>query len=739
MKQSVTAKRGVLFLAAITALLFVICFGSVVKIAIINGEKYKAKAETQQLSVTTNKALRGTIYDRNMHVLAQSASVWLVYVNPSKVTDENMDAVLTGLDTILGLDRETMREKILKNAAYGYLEVAGQVEYEKMSAMEEYIYGNDLYGVVSIDEDTIRYYPSGNLCSTMLGFTGKDDVGLAGLEYYYNDELTGVDGRTVTAQDGQQQPMPGQFMTQYEAQQGLSPVLTVDAEIQTILETALHTALIENDAQNVYGIVMDVETGAILAMANLPDYDPNDPYTLDEATLAEIETLPEEEQSAAYSAAQNNRWKNKAIADFYEPGSVAKVFLVASALEEGVIDTGEMYDCVGRIQVGDRSIKDYNPVGHGYESLAELLINSCNTFSVHIAVEHLGTQLFYKYFQAFGFTERTGIDLSGEGIPVASVTYHDPAISFTTSDLVSSSFGQSFTVTPLQMITAISAVANDGKLMTPYIVEKWLDGNGNTVQETQADVRRQVISEKTAATVLSYMEEVVKQGTGTNAYVPGYRIAGKTGTSEKLGTEEVVYIASFAGVAPADDPEVAVLIIIDEPGGADYSGGVIAAPVGGEVFSKVLPYLGIEPVYSEDELEEMSNVVPSVIGDSIEQAKLTLDAADLEVRIIGEGDSVVSQTPNGGRTLMSGGTVILYTESDVAAETAEVPDFTGMSVSEANYYAGLYGLNIEISGSAMMTSDVVAYRQSVEAGTTVELGSVITVDFRSNSAYDDGY
>ncbi|MBE6813165.1 MAG: PASTA domain-containing protein [Ruminococcaceae bacterium] len=739
MRKSITAKRGVLFLITLTTLLFVVCFGSVIRIAIINGDKYKAKAESQQLSVTTNKALRGTIYDRNMHVLAQSASVWLVYVNPSKVTNENMEAVIAGLTTILGLDGNEMREKILKNADYGYLEVAGQVEYEKMSAMKEYIYANDLYGIVSIDEDTIRYYPNGNLCSTMLGFTGKDDVGLAGLEYYYNDELTGVDGRTVTAQDGQQQPMPGQFMTQYEAQQGLSPILTVDAEIQTILENALYTALIENDAQNVYGIVMDVETGAILAMANLPDYDPNDPYTLDELALAEIAALPEEEQSAAYSATQNNRWKNKAIADFYEPGSVAKVFLVASALEEGVIDTAETYECGGRIQVGDRSIKDYNPIGHGLENLEKLFINSCNTFSVHIGVEHLGKELFYKYFQAFGFAERTGIDLSGEGIPVASITYHDPEISFSTSDLASSSFGQSFTVTPLQMITAISAVANDGKLMTPYIVEKWLDGDGNTVDETLPNVRRQVISAKTATTILSYMEEVIKQGTGTNAYVPGYRIAGKTGTSEKLGTEEVVYIASFAGVAPADNPEVAVLIIIDEPGGVDYSGGVIAAPVGGEVFGKVLPYLGIEPVYSDDELEDMSNVVPSVIGDTLEQAQEKLDAADLEVRVIGNGESVISQTPNGGRTLMSGGTVILYTEADVPAENAEVPDFTGMSVSEANYYASLYDLNIEISGSAMMTSDVVAYRQSVEPGTSVELGSIITVDFRSNSAYDDGY
>ncbi|MBQ3085759.1 MAG: PASTA domain-containing protein [Clostridia bacterium] len=739
MRKTITAERGVWYLITITALLFVICFGSVIRIAIINGDEYKAKAESQQLGVTTNEALRGTIYDRNMHVLAQSASAWLVYVNPSKVTNENMDAVIKGLTDILGLDGEKMREKILQNASYGYLEVAGQIEYETMTAMKEYISKADLYGIVSIDSDTIRYYPNGNLCSTMIGFTGKDDVGLAGLEYYYNDELTGVDGRTITAQDGWQQPMPGEYMMNYEAQQGLSPVLTVDAEIQTILENALYNALIENDAENVYGIVMDVESGAILAMSNLPDYDPNEPYALDERTLAQIAELPEEEQAQANTDARNNQWKNKAIADFYEPGSVAKVFLVASALEEGVIDETESYFCSGRIQVQDRSIKDYNPVGHDSETLEDLFINSCNTFSVHIGVEHLGTELFYKYLQAFGFTERTGIDLSGEGIPRASVTYHDPEISFTTSDLASCSFGQSFAVTPLQMITAISSVANGGKLMTPYIVDRWIDTNGNTVSQTEPNVRRQVISENTAVTILAYMEEVIKQGTGTNAYVPGYRIAGKTGTSEKLNEKEVVYIASFAGVAPADDPEVAVLIIIDEPGGVNYSGGVIAAPVGGEVFEKVLPYLGIEPMYTQDEMEDMSVVVPDVAGGEIQEAQRQIESAGFDVRVIGEGETVLSQVPEAGRQIMSGGTVILYTDNTLPQQTVEVPDFTGMTVSEANYYANLYGLNIKISGSTLVSSDVKAYRQSEEVGAQVNLGTIITVYFRSDSAYDDGY
>lgn len=738
MKNTVTAKRGVLLMMVIIALLLTVCLGRVAYIALIKGDEYKAKAESQQLSVTTVSATRGTIYDRNMNVLAQSASVWLVYVNPSKVTDENRETVVRGLSEILELDADTLREKLIANAKYGYLEVAGKVEYETKTRMQTYITENDLYGIVSIDPDTIRYYPNGNLFSTLLGFTGKDDVGLAGLEYYYNDELTGTDGRIVTAKDGYQRPMPNQFMTTYDAQQGLSPVLTLDAEIQTVLENTLYAALVENDAANVYGVVMDVRTGAILAMANLPDYDPNSPYTLNDRHANAIAQLPEEERDAATKDARNNQWKNKVISDFYEPGSVAKVFLVASALEEGVVTPNDTYRCVGTVAVADRIVKDYNPVGHGVQTLAKLLINSCNTYSVHIGVDLLGPELFFKYFEAFGFTEKTDIDLSGEGVPVAGVTYHDPAVSFTTSNLASCSFGQSYAITPLQMITAIACVANDGKLMQPYIVDRFVDEDGNTVVQNEPVVRRQVISESTTDLLLGYMEQVILYGTGKNAYVPGYRIAGKTGTSEKLNAEEGDYYASFAGVAPADDPEVAVLIIIDEPGGVNYSGGVIAAPVGGEVFEKILPYLGIEPEYTGSELEDMTVSVPDLYGMSISQARDEVKARSLKVRVIGSGDAIVAQSPESGRQIMEGGTVIVYTQEDYEAETAEVPNFIGLTVSQANYYANLYGLNLKVSGSALGSSDVVAYKQSETAGTSVSAGSVVTVYFRS-TAKSDGF
>lgn len=730
------AKRGVVVLLVMAFLLIGVCWGRVAYIALIKGDEYKTKAETQQLSVTTVNATRGTIYDRNMNVLAQSAAVWLVHVNPSKVDNENREVICNGLAEILGLDAAVLREKLIANAAYGYLEVKDEIEYEQKTKIQEFINNEDLYGIVNIDPDTIRYYPNGNLCSTIIGFTGKDDDGLAGIEYYYDDELTGTDGRIVTAKDGSQQPMPDQFMTTYDAQQGASPVLTIDSEIQTILESALQTALIENDAQNVYGVVMDIKTGAILGMANLPNYDPNDPYTLTAEMIAEIEAKPEEEQDAAFVEKQNELWRNKLITDFYEPGSVAKVFLVASALEEGVISADETYECEGRITVNDRNVKDYNPVGHGVETLEDLLVNSCNTFSVHIATEHLKKDLFNKYFQAFGFTERTGIDLPGEGDPIEGVMYHAPE-TFTTSNLVSCSFGQSFTITPLQMITAISCVANDGKLMTPYIVDRFVDEQGNTIVQNEPVVRRQVISPSTSEKMLTYMEQVILRGTGTNAYVPGYRIAGKTGTSEKLGKKEKVYIASFAGVAPADDPSVAVLILIDEPGGVNYSGGVIASPVGGQVFEKILPYLGIEPVYTEEELNNMSSPTPEVVGLQTAEAEQQLQNKGYEVRVIGDGEKVLSQSPEAGRSIMDEGIIILYTQEGVTSAKATVPDFSGMTVGEANYYASQNGLNIKITGSTLMTNAVKAYRQSEAAGTQVEPGTIVTVYFRSDEANDD--
>ena len=449
-----------------------------------------------------------------------------------------------------------------------------------------------------------------------------------------------------------------------------------------------------------------------------------------EAYFAENGTEAEKKDPVA--AARIEQWKNKSVADFYYPGSVYKVFLVAGALEEGVIDENTEFYCHGTITVGNRTIKDFTPTGHGFETPETLLVNSCNTFAVNVG-QLMGEELYFKYFQAFGFTEKTDVDLAGESAPRVGVTYHDPAVSFTWSDLASASFGQSISVTPLQVVTAVSALANGGKLMQPYVVAKQLDMQGNVIAVTEPVVKRQVVSEKTAKTVAGWMEKVVTDGTGQNAYVAGYHVAGKTGTSEKLGVSDTAYIASFSGFGPCDDPQIALVIVIDEPQGGNYSGGAIAAPVGGEVLERTLQYLGVEPVYEGDDPAMMTIEAPSLVGKNLEDAQAMLRDYDYEVKVVGDGDTVISQTPDAGRKTPVRGVLVLYTEENAPKETTTVPNFTGLTITQANQIAVLSGLNLRISGSNVNTSAVQAYKQDIEADATVENGSVITVSFRKTT------
>ncbi len=737
-RTSLSARRAVLGLYIVLAVFVAGLIGRLGYLTIIKGDEYRRLAEDQQYNDSVLSSLRGTIYDSEMNVLAQTASVWRIQINPSKIEDETeMSVVVDGLSTILELDAVKLREKIEKNKKYGYLIVKNEVEYKQMSAMIQFAKENKVADIIFSEPDTKRYYPDGTLASTVIGFTGTDGNGLYGLEYYYDTSLTGVDGKIFTLRDARANELDSNNKIIYEAKNGENYVLTLNNEVQTVLRSACLTALEDNQADNVYGIVMNTKTAAVLGMCNVPDYNSNDPFTISEKAQAEIDALEtDDEKNTAYSNAQQMQWKNKAIADFYYPGSVYKVFLVAGAMEEGAIDANTSYTCHGTISVGDRTVKDYNPIGHGVETPLTLLVNSCNTFSVYVG-QRMGIDLFYKYFEAFGFTEKTGIDLPGEGSPVAGVTYHSPEISFTNSNLVSVSFGQSNQVTPMQVAAAVSAVGNGGRLMTPHIVSKTIDDSGNTIKETIPAVKRQVISASTAATVTSYMEEVVKRGTGANAYVAGYHVAGKTGTSEKTGiTETKAYIASFAGFAPADDPEITVVIVIDNPKGAMYSGGDIAAPVAGEVFSRILPTMGIEPVYTESELAKLSEPAPDMIGKTVGAAKAELSGTEHVVRVIGSGDTVVSQSPEAGRTTPANGVIVLYTEDNVEKETALVPDFSGLTVSQANQMAVNRGFNIRISGSSFSTDSVVAYKQEYAEGTELELGSIITVYFRTSGISD---
>ena len=721
------------------ALLLVCGFGTDIirlfYLQVVKGDELKTKAESQQLSDTEISADRGIIYDCNYNVLAESSSAWLVYVNPSKIKDDSQRKLISStLAKTLKIDEKRIYEKI-SNSDYSYVKIQGKIEYTEKTLISSFIKDNDLYDIVNIDPDTKRYYPYSNFASTIIGFTGSEDSGRAGLELMYNDSLSGVAGRVITAKDAWNSPMSSNYETTYDPKQGTSLVLTLDKTIQHYLEKGLSQAVIDNDATSAYGIVMEVETGAILAMATLPDYDLNLPTVItDKDVLKELSKIKDEEKyDLAYNEKIYSMWRNKAVSDTYEPGSVFKVFVAAAALEEGLVTPDYCFSCSGSIKVADNILHCHNTSGHGNQTLAEGLMNSCNPFFVTIG-QKLGSERFYKYFEAFGFTEETDVDLPGEATPVKDVTYHSLE-NMGISQVSSSSFGQTFQVSAMQMITGVSAIANGGNLMQPYVVKSMLDEDGNTVFEAEPTVKRSVVSESTSEAVLTMMEKVVADGTGRNAYVPGYRVAGKTGTSEKL-TVDGEYIASFVGCAPADDPKIAVLIVIDEPQGYVHGGGAIAAPVAGRVIEETLKYMNIDPVYSAKELSQLNGVTPDVNSMSVDKAKATLENKGFTARIIGNGDTVVSQYPLKGQNIPLDGVVILYTEKEISNTTATVPDLTGLSISSANERAVNAGFNIKISG-ASLDSEVVSYRQSIDAGTQTELGATITVYFKTNKGVED--
>lgn len=753
-KKSNMSKRGLGVLIAV-ALVGVALIGRLAYLQLVKGEYYSAIVENQQYSGTEIKAERGKIYDSNMNVLAQSASVWKVYLNPSRINnidesyrDEIRVAIANELAAILDMDAEKLLEYTKSN--YAYQKVKNGIEKEErdkiLAMIEKYEKREEnpvyLGNIICIDPDVKRYYTYDSLASTVIGFTGDDGVGLYGIELFYNDELKGVSGKTITAYDGKGNEMPNQYETVYEAQEGKGVVLTVDMYIQNILETVLSDAYKDTGAESVYGIVMDVETGAILGMASLPDYDPNDPNTIKseelyneylEASTQEVDEENDTENDKYMRSIQYFRdiqWGNRAISSTYELGSVMKVVTAAASYEEGLATLDRQFFCSGVINFASRHINCWRAGGHGSETFEDLLKNSCNPFAVTLASE-LGQDRFYDYFEAFGFTEKTGINTTGDFAPKAGVLFKERD-NFTKSDLASYSFGQTFQVSPLQVITAISAVANGGKLMTPYIVGKLVDADQNVISETKPTVRRQVISEATADVICEIMHEVVATGTGKNANVEGYRVAGKTGTSEKLTKkDEEVYIASFCGFAPADDPEISVIIIVDEPEG-EHGGGAVAAPLAREVFEQVLPYLGVEKSYTDEEAAKLVEKAPNLTGMSVASAKSTVANTSLSVKIVGDGDSVVAQYPDAGREIPYNGMIVLYTDDVNASSTVTVPDFSKCTVSQANRLAINNGLNIKISGSSLGTDSVYAYKQSIQPGTTVKMGEIITVSFKTN-------
>ena len=710
------------------------------------GDFFTTKAETQQLSDTAITAQRGIIYDANMSVLAQSASAWKISLNATafaEIPAKAQEQVYSVLINTLGVTREYLENKA-SYKQYNSVSIKTKVEKEAKDKLEAFVKGTFIdknnneqsFGsVVMIDEDVKRYYPYSTLASQILGFTGTDNNGLSGLESYYNSTLTGVDGRVISARSNSSVAQDIEYKSVYEAKQGTSLVLTVDETIQRYLENALSSCYETSKANSCTGIVMDVKTGAILAMSTKGDFDPNDPYTInDKRTIESINKITDtKEKEKAEEEAMYSQWRNRAISDTYEPGSVFKLITMAAGLEENVVKYDEKFTCTGSVNVADRIYSCHNTAGHGTQTLTEGLMNSCNPYFITIG-QRLGVDTFYKYFEAFGFTEETGIDLPGEASPKAGVTYFKKD-TMTKVNLASSSFGQSFQITPIQMITAVNAIANDGKLMQPYIVSKTLDSDGNVILQNQPIEKRQVVSESTSEKIMASMEQVALNGTARNAYVAGYRVGGKTGTSDKLNNVGQV-VASFVGVAPTNDPRITVLIVVDEPEGAT-GGGAVAAPVAGEVIENTLTYLNVERQYNDSEKALLDVQVPSVTGDSVSEAKSSLEEDKFSVQIVGEGDKVLSQMPASGQYIPQGGVIVLYTEKQKKKLKTVVPDFTGMTITEANYAAVNAGINIKVSGNSLSEESMTAYRQSSLKGSEVESGSTVTVYFRTTSGVSD--
>lgn len=716
-----------------------------VNIMIINSERYQSEASEQQLYDSLITAPRGDIYDKNMQVLARSTTAWTVYITPNgiyKIDDEGdrelvKKTIAENLSRILELEYDKVYEQTEKRSYYVIVKkkIDKSVADKVREFLSDEIYEDlELVRYVGLDETTKRYYPNDGLASVVLGFVGSDDQGLSGIESYYDNELTGIAGRVVAAKSAAGTDMPLTYERVEEATKGKSLVLTLDSYIQYTAEKYLEVAIAENKiAERGAAIVMNVKTGAVLGMAVKGDFNPNSPFTLSEAEqklVSEIEN--EEEKSKKENELLNRQWRNKAVSDTYEPGSVFKVVTAAIGIEENLINESNTFYCNGSTTVAGQHYNCHKRQGHGTQTLAQSMSNSCNPAFITIG-QQIGISTFSKYFKAFGLTEKTGIDLPGE----ANSTYHSEA-KMGPVELSSTSFGQTFNITPMQLITAVSACVNGGYLVRPHLVEKMLDENGKAVKTTNTGYRRQVISESTSATLRTLMQFVAENG-AKNALVAGYKVGAKTGTSQKVSKiqatgDTYLYVGSCVSVAPADDPEVAVLVLLDEPKGDKYYGGVISAPVNGKIMTDILPYLGYEPSYSESELANLATTVPEMVGDTVDNAKAKLSSAKLQYQIQGKGEKIVRQLPEAGNRILSGGVVVLYTE-ETDDKTVTVPDLTGLTATEVNKKAAQSGINVEFSGNTT-SGGLKSYRQSIDAGTSVNAGTIVTVYFRDDSAVD---
>ena len=726
---------------------------------------YSQMALRNQTRTTQVTADRGVIYDRNMNILAISQSVENVYLDPHELKQSKADveAISLALGEILTLDPEWIKTQAA-DTTMRYKQIGARISEETAGVIRNYINENGISGI-HLEPSSQRYYPNGSLAAQVIGFTNASNTGSEGIEAAYNSYLEGTPGKVITTKGNNEMDMPYSYENYVEAKQGNSLVLTLDATVQACLEKQMQAAIDRYDVQNgAFGIVMNVKTGEILAMATLGSYDPNAYLEIADGAVSErLQELKERylahpadsqayaDGKAAYqqalSDARLKQWRNRVISDGYEPGSTFKVLTMAAALDCGAIDLNTSFHCSGSEQIPGRAqrLHCWRSTGHGAEKTPQALQNSCNIAFAHIALK-LGGERFYEYVERFGILEKTGIDLSGES---KGVFFSKELVTNTdkwgTASLTSGSFGQTFKLTPLQLVRAIASVVNGGNLMEPYIVSEILDADGNTVKKQEPTAVRQTIRPETSALMNQLLLSVVTEGTAKNASVAGFSIGGKTGTSEKIdvfdanGQRVLDKIVSFVGVAPMDDPQYIVLVALDTPSrqtGIYISGGVMAAPTVGAVMADILPYLGVEKNYADTDPAGKIIVMEDLSGLTDKESDNILKGQGLTAVKQGSGDRVTGQIPAAGQSIPGGSQVILYFGEDVPENIVTVPDFKGMNRQQANDAAGKLGLYILPAGNLDVAPKVTATMQDISAGTQVSQGTTIQVTFTDTNAAD---
>ena len=726
--------------AILILLILVLGFGAAVLrltyLTTVQSSELQESAVDLQLADTTVSAKRGTIYDANGNVLAESASVWQVVMSPVNFkNDKQRQAAAKGLSEIFDLEYNDVLDDTKQQSHY--VVVKRRIESDEREKVLELIdtlkKDYSCSGVIQLLDDYKRYYPKNSLASSVIGFTGSDDQGLEGIEYEYDSYLSGTPGRIITAQNARGTDMPFRYEQNVESEDGNNVYLTIDETIQSICEKYMQKGVEDNNVLNKgVCIAMDVNTGAILAMVTTDGYDLNNPYELSAKDKKKIKSTAKSKQAEAESAALSNMWRNKAVADTYMPGSVFKMCVASAALEENLVNEKTSFTCTGSILVEGETIHCSNISGHGTQNFVEVISNSCNPAFIQIG-QMLGAGKFRQYYQGFGFSEKTGIDLPGE----AEDSFWEEG-KMGGVDLAVASFGQNFSITPIQMITACAAVSNGGYVVQPHVVSKITDSKGNVIKTVDEKIKRQVISDDTSKKMNEYLEYNTERQGAAAGYISGYKVAGKTGTTEKRGVTKFEssfsedYISSFCGYAPADDPQIAMLVFFDTPDGDAYYGSQVSSPVFINIMSEVLPYLDVKTSYTDEELGYVDASAGDYTGVSVDEAKTAVEADGFTATVKGNGSTVISQIPTVSSGLQKGGSIVLYTDSNSQSETVSVPSLIGLSPDEVNNVASAYGLNVSFSGAT--TSSGTSSSQNIEAGTSVSPGTVITVSFADSSS-----